>query len=72
LNNYHFGDGDGSSQLNTWVLVLDEIGDFALLIDVVLAEVLFVTVSTFSSEIDAFEDGAVAGSAGLDLGESVL
>jgi len=53
------------------VLVLDEIGDFALLINVVLAEVLFVTVSTFSFEID-FEDGAVAGSACLDLGESVL
>lgn len=58
----------------TWVLVLDGVGDFVLLIDVVPAEVLFVTVSAFSSEIDGFEDfaGAVAGSAGFDLGESVL
>jgi len=54
------------------MLVLDEVDDFALLIDVVLAEVLFVMVSAFLFEIDAFEDGAVAGSAGLDLGESVL
>jgi hypothetical protein len=56
------------------MLVLDGIGDFALLIEIVPAEVLFATVSAFSSEIGAFEGfaGAVAGSGGLDLGESVL
>lgn len=63
--------------LITCTLVLDGVSDFILLIDVVPAEVLFVTfssVSTFSSEVDASEGfaGAVAGSAGIDLGESVL
>lgn len=52
---------------------MDGIGDFILLIDIVSAEVLFVTISAFSSEVDeAFEGfaGAVAGSADFDLGES--
>lgn len=70
-NNHRFWKNNISSI--TW-FTLDEVGDFVLLIDVVPAEVLFVTVSTFSSEIDAFGGfvGAVAGSAGFDLGESVL
>lgn len=52
---------------------LDGTGDLAL-IDVVFAEELFAIFSTFSSETIVFEGfaGAVAGSAGLGLGESVL
>lgn len=55
------------------MLILDEVGDLVLLIDVVPAEVLFVKVFAFSSEVDAFEDfvGAVA-SAVFGLGESEL
>lgn len=53
------------------MLVLDKVGDFILLIDFMLAEVLFMRVSTFSLEIEGFV-GAVAGNASLDLGKSVL
>lgn len=71
LSNYFHFDVALSNWISiTWTLVLDKVDDFILLIDFAFAEVLFVRIS-FSSEFEDFV-GAVAGSASLDLGKSVL